>query len=407
MKYFVLFLVLFGSLEVFAGKDFPEDLFPPLSLNLEEVTKNSDDPFQYPTDFTPNHIKISELSWVTTKHLPFPIETQRSNNNMSITVFQNRLFMAFRTSFTHFASKKTHLYVMSSLDGVHWDFELDVFERTDLREPQLAVFNNKLYFMFFKGGSNPFEFKPENMQRLERKEIGHWAAPELILQKGEVPWEIKTRKDKSYLTSYKGSHYNLSGESKVDVYFQETTNGKDFTGNIVYQGGVSEVGWEFDHEGNIWAVTRNEDGDKNGFGSQILKNWKQVGATDPNCYMSPKMFRVGKELYLIGRKQLGPVPFDRTDADSSWTYRRLNNWIRHSLTPKGTALYRINKESAKIEFVMDLPGHGDTAFPSIYRLNEKEILVANYSSSLAAPGRSWIVGQLRATHIYLLKLTFD
>lgn len=114
------------------------------------------------------------------------------------------------------------------------------------------------------------------------------------------------------------------------------------------------------------------------------------------------MFRVGKEIYLIGRKQLGPKPFGRTDRDASISWQRINNWVRHSLTAKGTGLYRINKTNHAIEFVMDLPGHGDTAFPSIYRLNEKEFLIANYSSALVKPDRSWLYGQLRPTEIYLL-----
>ena len=28
-----------------------------------------------------------------------------------------------------------------------------------------------------------------------------------------------------------------------------------------YNGGISEIGWTFDLEGNLWGVGRNEDGD--------------------------------------------------------------------------------------------------------------------------------------------------
>lgn len=420
----IFFLIgILISLHAIPSNDFPDNLYPELDINLDllRTHQKSDDPFVYSEDFSPSKIFISQLSWISNGHLPSEIKTQKSNNNVSITVFEKRLFMAFRTSKTHFASKKTHLYVISSLDGINWDFELEVFEKTDLREPLLAVLNGQLNFLYFKGGSNPFKFEPSYIQKMTRKSQASWTTPVSLLGKGEVPWEIKTRQGKTLLTSYRGSHYKLTGKSGLQVLFQETDDGIIFKPSsalakspVVYSGGVSEVGWEYDHEGNVWAVTRNEDGDENGFGSQIMfaskdrpDIWKQIGKTDPNNYMSPKMFRVGKELFLIGRKQLGKKPFDRTSSKRSFFFRRLKNWVSYSLSSKGTALYRINKTEGKIEFVMDLPGHGDNAFPSIYRLNEKEFLVANYTSALSKPNRSWIIGQLKATEIYVLKLKFE
>ncbi len=55
---------------------------------------------------------------------------------------------------------------------------------------------------------------------------------------------------------------------------------------------------------------------------------------------------------------------------------------------------------------MDLPGNGDTAFPSIIRMSENRYLVANYSSPLKRK-RTWLRGQLGKTGIYLLILEFQ
>lgn len=423
MSKLLLGLLALISLSVHAREGFPDNLYPKINLaqDLAEISPDANDPFVYPSDFKPNKISIEEFSWVTTSKLPEEVKTQLSNNNVSITVFENRLFLALRTGKTHFASKKTRLYVISSLDGQNWDFELDVFLQTDLREPQLTVINNELHFVYFKGGSNPFQFKPSFMYRYVREKQGEWADKGTLLQEGEVPWEIKTRQGISYLTSYRGSHYNLNGKSAVDLMFQKTLDGFHFTPasdisktSVVYKGGVSEAGWEFDHLGNLWAVTRNEDGDDNGFGSQVmfaskdnLNEWKQIGSIDRECYMSPKMFRVGEELYLIGRKNLGEKPFMRAGQKNPLFLQRIRNWVGYTLTGKGTAIYKINKLTGKIDFVMDLPGHGDNSFPSIYRLNEKEFLVSNYSSALWDKNRPWIVGQLMRTNIYLLKLKFN
>ena len=397
--------------------------FPQLDLrkNLLKIDATADDPFSYPADFAPKNISISEFGWVTLDNLPEKVNQQRSNNNVTITIFENRLFLAFRNSVTHFASKSTKIYIMSSLNGVDWDFEAEIGNFTDVREPQLFVMNNELNFVYFKGGSNPFQFKPSGMLKLTRKAQALWSEPVKFLDKGEVPWEMKTRQGATYLTSYEGTHYSITKPSHLNVMFKKTLDGEVFTPvdpsaktPTVYHGGVSETGWEFDHEGNVWAVTRNEDGDESGFGSQImfapkenLSKWQKLGPIDRNCYMSPKMFRVGKDMYLIGRKQLGKKPFGRTDFSRPMPVQRINNWVNYSLSPKGTGLYKINKETHKIEFVMDLPGHGDTAFPSIYRLNEKEFVIANYTSDLNKPQRSWLFGHLMPTHVYLLKLKFE
>jgi len=58
--------------------------------------------------------------------------------------------------------------------------------------------------------------------------------------------------------------------------------------------------------------------------------------------------------------------------------------------------------------LVDLPGTGDTAFPSVWRIGAHEFLVANYTSPLPDPNVTWIQGQLssRGTQIYLLEITF-
>jgi hypothetical protein len=39
----------------------------------------------------------------------------------------------------------------------------------------------------------------------------------------------------------------------------------------------------------------------------------------------------------------------------------------------------------KLEFLTDLPGDGDTAFPSIIQIDENKFTIANYASPLGHP----------------------
>ena len=87
------------------------------------------------------------------------------------------------------------------------------------------------------------------------------------------------------------------------MYLNMTTDGITWSpagaSNISYHGGLTEVGFYFDLEGNIWGVARNEDGDDSGWGSRTffassedLSNWKFTEEESNQwIYESPKMFR--------------------------------------------------------------------------------------------------------------------
>ena len=104
-------------------------------------------------------------------------------------------------------------------------------------------------------------FEPQKIWQVIRSKDGTWGEPEVIIDAVEVPWDVKTRNGETYMTTYTGGHY---GEGDLYVHFKTTTDGKTwefYNGTeAVYTGGVSEVAFEFDMNGNMWAVTRNEDG---------------------------------------------------------------------------------------------------------------------------------------------------
>ena len=177
------------------------------------------------------------------------------------------------------------MYIMSSGDGgATWDFEHDVFLATDMREPRLLGYDGFLQLMFFEAGSDSGQFTPVRMWRTRRLGPAQWSDLELLTDAGEVPWDLKIHDGIAYRTSYMGDHYGSGETSDVSVFFKQSTDGTTWT-NVggrehVYFGGVSEVAFDFDRDGRLWAVTRNEDGDGTGFGSHVctappddLSNW--------------------------------------------------------------------------------------------------------------------------------------
>jgi hypothetical protein len=350
--------------------------------------------------------------------LPAEFDTFSSNNNVDILLSGGRLFLAWRAAPNHFAGPDTHMYIMSSGDGgATWQFEHDVFLATDMREPRLLDYAGYLQLMFFEAGSDSGQFTPRRLLRTRRLGPAQWSELETLTDAGEVPWDLKQRDGIAYRTSYMGEHYGAGETSEVAVFFKQSTDGTSWTPvggrEHVYYGGVSEVAFEFDRDGTLWAVTRNEDGDASGFGSHLcsapandLSNWSCPAVTDPDRYDSPEMFRHGDDIYLLARRDVGG-PYD-AGAGGTLAERRGRYLIAYSLRPKRFALYKIDKAARRVVHVMDLPGVGDTSFPSVQQTGPDSYLIANYTSPLDDPDITWLRGQTspRGTQIYLLTLDF-
>ncbi len=398
------------------------DLVIGVSLALAAAACAPADPSDDPADWDVD----TSVAWepaVSAAHFvvpsdALPVVTNASNNNVAIAFFEGRLFLAWRTAPTHWASDATEMHIVSSGDGgVTWQDEASFSLGTDMREPQLFVVDGVLHFTCFQAGTNTFAFEPKQKWKSRRTSDGAWAELEKWGDDPtEVPWEIKVRGGRAFMTSYSGNHYG-SGPSDVRVHLKVSDDGErwsDVGAADVYAGGCSEAGFEIDADGSAWTVLRNEDGDDTGFGSLVchapasdLSAWDCPAAADPERYDSPRMLRHGDDIYLVARRDIdGPFDEGRTDLDlqQQRDVYAADYWTR----PKRTSLYRIDKAQRRVVRVMDLPSAGDTAFASIRRTGPDSFLVANYTSPVDDPNRTWLEGQGApdGTSIYLIQLVF-
>ncbi|MCR4315565.1 MAG: exo-alpha-sialidase [Planctomycetes bacterium] len=359
---------------------------------------------------------------VPSDSLPEEVEAQPSNNNVAITMFEDRLFLAWRTSPNHFASPDTVIYILSSTDlGETWEFEHEIHLETDMREPYFVELGGKLLFYFFSAGTNPLAFEPRHSHVIERGEDEEWSEPADVGIDGEVFWVIRNLGDVLYKTSYVGPEYDLIARNAMQVRFEKSDDGYVWgpasgESSVVYTGGVSEVAFDFTEDGDLWAVCRNESGDDSGFGSHVayasadsLGSWEFTEKSDPRKCDSPRMFGHNGEFYLIARRD--PVrDFDSAPEFLPFVMRRSINLAGYSTRPKRTALFRLDREERKLEFLFDMPGTcGDTAFASIVKLSENRYLVANYTSPADMMDATWLQGQTsdRGTQITFTELTFE
>jgi hypothetical protein len=370
----------------------------------------------------PHRIVQENFRWVVPSgNLPEGLQVFHSNNNVAIHEFEGRLYLAFRTAPTHFASAKTLMHILSSSDqGQNWILEKTIQEGSDVREPHFYDMNGSLFFFYCELGKKRLAFTPKKVHKLRRIGASDWKIEDASEFPKEMIWDIKKRFGKLYMTSYHGAHYSFLPKP-VYVNFRESTDGEHWTpvngasSPQVYEGGVSEVAFEFDPAGRMWGVTRLEDGDQTGWGSHVISaepghhdKWDVPSYANPNRYDSPKMFSVDGEIYLVARRDLGG-PYDRYWRHLPFNMQRWLYLARYSLTRKRTALYHLNRITREFAWVFDLPSAGDTAFPSVIPLNDHRFLVANYTSPLQHKNWIWSTGQSskKGTALYLIELQFN
>ncbi len=350
--------------------------------------------------------------------LPSEVVPQDANNNLDVVWHDDRLFMAFRTAPTHFASSETELYVISSSDEETWRFEGRFHRNTDLREPQLVSWDGRLYLYYAVLGDNPVDFEPQGTMWTEWQGPGSWSEPVWTDDPTFIPWRIKPLGGSLSLVGYTGGDevYEPGGDP-IQVRWRASVDALTWTPrvpgqDVVLEGGGSETDLVLLDDGSLVAVVRNEAGDDDGFGSKVctapaddLGAWSC--AHDPRKYDSPLLFQHSGRVWLVARRNVtedGHYDLGRDDLDRADAYLLYQTvyWQQ----PKRCALWEVDPADRRVEHVLDLPSRGDTCFPELIEIDGR-LVVYNYSSDPDGPDWAWFEGQTRPTGIYRQELVFD
>lgn len=352
--------------------------------------------------------------------LPAGISPQDANNNLDIVMHEDRLFLAFRTAPSHFASDQTVLYVVSTTDERSWRYEGEFFMETDLREPRLLSWDGRLFLYFAELGDTISDFEPKGAWTSEWTGEASWTAPVPLMAEtpGFIPWRTRTIDGMPYMVGYTGGEniYDLNGEP-LSIFLLTTSDGLSWEAvvdgqPVVDEGGGSETDFAILDDGGLVAVERDEAGSELGWGSRICRaeagDWADwTCAHDPRKYDSPLVFTHDETVYLIGRRNVTETGhYDLgmdalSPADQSIQYQ-LDYWNN----PKRCSLWQVDPDALSVEFVLDLPSRGDTCFASAIQQSDTEWLIYNYSSPIDGADVTWLEGQQGQTSIYRMILAF-
>ena len=352
--------------------------------------------------------------------LPAEVSPQDANNNLDIVMHDGRLFLAFRTAPSHFASDQTILYVVSTTDEQTWRYEGEFFMETDLREPRFLSWDGRLFLYFAELGESISDFEPKGAWTSEWTGEATWTAPVPLMAEapGFIPWRARTVDGMPYMVGYTGGEniYDLNGEP-LSIFLLTTRDGLSWEAvvegqPVVDEGGGSETDFAILGDGDLVAVERDEAGSELGWGSRICRaeagSWADWScAHDPRKYDSPLVFTHDETVYLIGRRNVTETGHydlgmdELSPADQSIQYQ-LDYWNN----PKRCSLWQVDPEALTVEFILDLPSRGDTCFASAIQQSDTEWLIYNYSSPVDGDDVTWLEGQQGQTHIYRMILEF-
>jgi hypothetical protein len=382
-----------------------------------------------PEELNPRSVTLGDVEQVVPFSTPIDgVATQAANNNLDVVRHEGRIYLAFRTAPTHFASDRTELYVVSSSDEISWRYEARFAEGTDLREPRFLSYRGRLFLYFAVLGTDPFKFEPQGTMVSEL--VGD-AFTEPVWWEDQptfIPWRLKVTDGVAFMIGYSGGgaiyEFGEQGEVAVQwlrsedgLVWEPVTQDAGLGAGTVLVGGASETDYAILDDGAVVAVARNELGDaEHGWGSKVcraeanaLERWSCKA--DPRKFDSPLVFRSGSDVYLVGRRTLehdGDYDLDMDDLppeDQTATYL-----VEYSFAPKVCSLWRVDPIELEVSWLLDLPSRGDTCFASALPLDPSltvgdplsgDVALYNYTSPLDGPPEEldWIVAQGQPTII--------
>jgi hypothetical protein len=358
--------------------------------------------------------------------LPPAVDVKRSNNNLDVARFGGRTYLAFRSADSHFAGDSTVMHVVSSDDERSWRDEARFALGRDLREPRWLAQGGHLYLYVSLLGSSSYAFEPARVDVTELRTPGGPAADltgtdspssgnfgplEPVGLPGRIAWRTRVIDGRGYMTAYAGGEhlYSLRREPMaVELY--ATDDGRhwrpaDPAHPVVSRGGGSETDFAILPDGALFGVIRNEEGDDTGWGSKLCRaTGAALGAwtctSDPRKFDSPNVFLHDGEVYFFARRNLAND--GRYDLGvGEGLLRMLRNQLAYITQAKRCALWRYDRETGKVGFVLDLPSRGDTCFASVVPTDDPaRIVVYDYSSDITGPELPWTAAQRRPTYIY-------
>lgn len=340
-------------------------------------------------------------------------QVDRAVNNVDVVKFEKEYHIAIRTAPTHFQSKKAEVRLYRSFDSMKTLQLMKVVHTGhDLREPRFVIrdHNLELYTSEIKPIWQSL-LEPERVLRLRFEQDQGWGEPATEFETTWIPWRGREFQGRSYLSMTDVG--DISGKNKsspIRLLVSEhggswqLIDGMSMLPNVFGASRASQFEYVFDQKGNMWALVRSElEGSYTMYIPADASEQRRIVFND-HRYDEATMFQSHGKIFVVARRNLqGEV--DQLQYGPE-IVQNFINMLKYTWGPKRTALYEFNTKTLSIDFLVDLPSHGDTSSAAVTEIGDSRFLVLYYSSPLEKIGWDypWLKGQLNQTLLYSLEL---
>jgi len=312
-----------------------------------------------------------------------------------LVVWREALWMAFIASPSHFASRRSRVVVMRSLDGRQWQecARLDG-NGEDIRDPKLAVVQNQLFLYALHNKS----YDPQPYQTIcsHSQDGANWHPLEFVHPGG---WLLGKPKSLDGATWYVPAH--RIGDRRVVLLRSQSPTSWDIQATIHQGEQVDETAIEILPDGRMVAVTRLEVG-ASLFGHPECatliseayppyQTWKLITRSRVTRLDGPCLFQYNGRLLAVGRYQPQPgAPFHLQGS---------------VLSRKRTSLFLVGDHELGLMHLFNLPACGDTAYAGAVQHNG--MLYLSYYTSDTGKDYPWIMGMFYPTRINISSIALS
>lgn len=350
--------------------------------------------------------------------VPPGVEPLASNNNLDVARFDGRVWLAWRTAPSHFASPDARIEVVSAvtIDGP-WRHETTLAVGADVREPRFVQWQGRLHLYVMESGTNPRAFEPRRTHLMVAPgALDGFGPARPVWESPTVPWRFRVLDGRLRALVYTGAdrlYAPRPAPTTVEVWTSEDGERWRAEPGPVHHGGTELDLAELD-DGSLLGVTRLE-GPRH-WGSALLHgrlddagSFEASAVQDPRKFDSPHLFRHRGLVLMIARRQLAfGGRFDLGWTALAPTIRTRAYQGLYSVTRKRSALWLVRPDHPRVTLLGDLPSRGDTSFGAVLADPDPRsptFTVFDYTAPLDGPDTSWLRSQLTRTVITATPVT--
>jgi hypothetical protein len=313
----------------------------------------------------------------------------RHNAFTDLLYWRDRFWLAYVSSPSHFASKRSRVVILKSTDAKTWEGTAELSGNgEDIRDPKLAVINDRLvlYALLNK------RFDPEPYRTITTcgNDGVNWSSFADVTPEG---WLLGRPVTQDQDTWFAPAH-RIDHGMAVLLRSQDGVNW-DIHGTIKSGDRADETAVLFLPDGHMLAASRVEAGGgifgHPDAGTEIssarapYQSWISLGRSKVTRLDGPALVHHNGHVYAIGRLQpkvAGPF-----------------QWQGSALGRKRCAIFCVEENIGELIHLVDLPSAGDTSYPGAVMV-ENKLFISYYTNDIRRDPR-WITGMLLPTSIQM------